>query len=482
MHGLMTLIVMGVNFGISWWNAKQAGQSWLEAKALGGFVWVVTLCASIQSALGFTTVICYVLASIAKGAGLLSDSAYQAVAALDYLMVVIPLIGTGLIITLASWRIAFREKSLASMGTAAYNTLAMAYDIASAAKNIPSLIDSLKLLGSSGDGEKDDEDSGIGLKVVMIVLAALVLGILLTVWIVRTNIRKASLAQIVQAAPPQVPSAVMQANPAPTPPETNRSPVIQAQVSQGYASAVERSATPPAAVLQAPPLPAGKGSMSKGAWVLLIVIVVCATAAFLGHLYSRAHPLDNYVGGAPDNSPASSDTTSALSGVLGGSSDDSHVAGSPPVSEPAPQVSPVQQPAQTPSQQAMQQAVQPDVAAQAQGGSAKVTANTYGNVVASFYPGKSPLDAIDDALVSIHSELTVMDMAPSGYPEYQVECESNGQCVGGTGTPMGTAADVAKEMFPVNPADVGQGGITCGQYICDDGKGNVIGRAPVIAQ
>ena len=87
-----------------------------------------------------------------------------------------------------------------------------------------------------------------------------------------------------------------------------------------------------------------------------------------------------------------------------------------------------------------------------------------------------PVFAIDDALVSIHSESTVMDMAPSGYPEYQVECESHGQCVGGAGTPMGIAADVAKEMFPVNTADVGQGGITCGQYICHDGKGNVIGR------
>ena len=138
--------------------------------------------------------------------------------------------------------------------------------------------------------------------------------------------------------------------------------------------------------------------------------------------------------------------------------------------------------AQAPSQQAMQQALQQDAAAQTRSVDSKVTANTYGNVVASFYPGKSPLDAIDDALVSIHSELTVLDMAPSGYPEYQVECESSGQCVGGTGTTMGAVADVAKEMFPVNPADIGQDGIICGQHICNDGKGNVIGRAPAIAQ
>lgn len=222
--------------------------------------------------------------------------------------------------------------------------------------------------------------------------------------------------------------------------------------------------------------------MGKGVWVLLIVIVACATAAFLGYLYNSTHPADNYFGSAPDNSPASSGTASALSGVLGDSGDGTSDSGSSAASTPARPATQAQQPVQVPSPQAMQQAVEHDMAAQAQGSSSKVTMNTYGNVVATFYPGKSPLDAIDDALVSIHSGLTVMDMAPSGYPEYQVECEKNGQCVGGTGTPMGTTSDVAKEMFPVNPADVGQGGVTCGQYICNDGKGNVIGRAPATVQ
>jgi len=268
---------------------------------------------------------------------------------------------------------------------------------------------------------------------------------------------------------------------------TDGQQAAQAEAFQSYAPAVEQPIPSPATVTQAMPPPARRSPMSKGAWALLIVIVVCATAAFLGYLYNRSHASDDdangyYAGSPPDNSPASSDSTSALSGALGDSGDKTYGSGSRATSEPASQAAQVQQPIQAPSQQAMQQAVQQDTAAQTQGSSSKVTMNTYGNVVASFYPGKSPLDAIDDALVSIHSELTVMDMAPSGYPEYQVECESNGQCVGGTGTPMGTAADVAKEMFPVNPADVGQGGITCGQYVCNDGKGNIVGRAPTTAQ
>ena len=277
--------------------------------------------------------------------------------------------------------------------------------------------------------------------------------------------------QIAQAAPSQTPLA------------TDRQQAAQAEVLRSDAPTVEPSVTPQTAVSQALPSPAGKNSMSKGVWAFLIVIVVCATAGFLGYLYSRSHSSDNdangyYTGSPPDNSPAGSDATSAPSGALGDSADKTYGSGSPATNEPASQAAQVQQPTQAPSQQAMQQAVQHDTAAQARSDNSKVTVNTYGNVVASFYPGKSPMDAIDDALLSIHSELTVMDMAPSGYPEYQVECETNGQCVGGTGTPMGIVADVAKEMFPVNPAEVGQGGITCGQCICNDGKGNVIGRNP----
>jgi hypothetical protein len=43
-------------------------------------------------------------------------------------------------------------------------------------------------------------------------------------------------------------------------------------------------------------------------------------------------------------------------------------------------------------------------------------------------------------------------------------------------------AALSHNACAVNPADVGQGGITCDLYICHDGKGDVIGRAPSGAQ
>lgn len=107
-----------------------------------------------------------------------------------------------------------------------------------------------------------------------------------------------------------------------------------------------------------------------------------------------------------------------------------------------------------------------------------LTASTYGNAIASYYPGKSIEDADYAALEAIHSELSINDISGTGYPNYTVECEANGQCVGGTGTPMGSVTDVAGQMFSVNPADIGQNGIHCNQYLCMDGQDDVIGRNP----
>lgn len=260
-------------------------------------------------------------------------------------------------------------------------------------------------------------------------------------------------------------------------PETDSQQVVQAESLRNSVSA-ERAPVIQSASPQLPPSLEGKRSISKGVLAFLIVVAVCVAVTSSGYLYNRFHPLDNYVGSPPDNSPVGSDTTSALSGALGDSGGDANAPGGLTTSESAPQAAQVQQPVQASSQQATQQAVRQDTATEAQGGNSRVTVNTYGNVVASFYPGKSSLDAIGDALNAIHSELTVMDMSSTGYPDYQIECEANGRCVGGMGTPMGSVADIVKEMFPVNPADVGQNGITCGQYLCKDGQGSVIGRNP----
>jgi len=116
-------------------------------------------------------------------------------------------------------------------------------------------------------------------------------------------------------------------------------------------------------------------------------------------------------------------------------------------------------------------------AAVAPGQPPSFTGNTYGNVVASYFPGESAQDAVMDALSKVNSGLSVDGIDYLGYPEYSLECEANGQCVNGTGTPFGSVTDVAKEMFPVNPVDVQKYELKC-QTICYDSQRLIIGRAP----
>lgn len=109
-----------------------------------------------------------------------------------------------------------------------------------------------------------------------------------------------------------------------------------------------------------------------------------------------------------------------------------------------------------------------------------LTTNTYGNAAASFYPTEKPKDALLDALGHgiPSSNLNIIDIDPNGYPVYGMECESNGQCVNDGGLNLGSEADAAAQMFPVNPSDISRLRIMCDQYLCRNSQGSVIGRNP----
>jgi len=111
-----------------------------------------------------------------------------------------------------------------------------------------------------------------------------------------------------------------------------------------------------------------------------------------------------------------------------------------------------------------------------------LTANTYGNEVSQFIPKDKgePQFAVQDALGKAipNSNLNVIGVNQKGYPVYGMECEADGHCVNDGGLNLGSEANAAAEMFPVNPADVGQFGIMCDQYLCRDSQGNAIGRNP----
>ncbi|WP_321799724.1 hypothetical protein [Burkholderia sp. BCC1988] len=175
------VLLLALNFGISWFNCWSVGGIWNESKALGGFVRLLAWCGAVQSAIGFSSVGGFVAGYALYATGHLPARAATGAMSLWYLLVIVPLVGTGLIITIQSWIVAFRTRSLLDMGTAAYNTFAQIHNIAGAVDGIPSALDSVSKLFDS----KDDDGGAVALLVLGLVCFALASGVVLTVVLIK---------------------------------------------------------------------------------------------------------------------------------------------------------------------------------------------------------------------------------------------------------------------------------------------------------
>lgn len=179
---LLLFVIMLLNALISWWNAYAVGKSWVESKAVGGWIHLVTWSGAIMSAIGFSSVYIFIMALIASATGYLPEKAVQAMVGLWYLIVIIPILTTGLLITIESWRVAMRERDLLSMGVAGWNTLAQVHNIYSAVSNVGEIFSKVSDFFSSDD---DDISSTLMAKVLLLVAIGLLGGALTTVWLVK---------------------------------------------------------------------------------------------------------------------------------------------------------------------------------------------------------------------------------------------------------------------------------------------------------
>lgn len=123
-------LILALNFGVSWLNARSCGRAWVEAKAAGGLIRVLVWCGAVQSAIGFSSVFLFPLLFLANA---IAPDAFtaddlNAAVSLWYATIILPALGTGLLITIESWIAAYRERSLANIGVAAYNTLVQAHN------------------------------------------------------------------------------------------------------------------------------------------------------------------------------------------------------------------------------------------------------------------------------------------------------------------------------------------------------------------
>ncbi len=183
-------IIVGItllNVLISWWNARVCGQVWAETKVLGGFIRLVVWSAAIMSAIGFSSAVLLglvVVVVMSLGNTPETLALVKFATSLWYVMVIIPVLSTGLIITIHSWIEAYRERSLLNMGVAAWNTFAQIHNTADA---VSSMVPAMKegFSGISGSMDGDDAKSKVVILGMAIVLVALLSGALITAMIIK---------------------------------------------------------------------------------------------------------------------------------------------------------------------------------------------------------------------------------------------------------------------------------------------------------
>src|SRR5271167_1408003 len=168
---LIVVLLLLWNFGISWLNCYFVGKTWAEAKAIGGWTLFVTYAAAIMGACGFiwcnTLVIgflCSTHVGILPLKYQLTDPYLTLLFEMGYVLVIFPILGSGLAIWADSLKQAYKNRDGLSVGVAAYNTFAMAHNTYEAAKFFPSVIDKIK-------DTLEDSDNKAALLTVYAVLA-----------------------------------------------------------------------------------------------------------------------------------------------------------------------------------------------------------------------------------------------------------------------------------------------------------------------
>ena len=99
---LFGIMILVLNLGISFWNARVAGISWVEAKQVGGWPRFMIWMACIQSAVGFTWCYTLIVAIGAEQLHYLSASQASLVMEMGYVLVLPGIIFSGLMITVDS--------------------------------------------------------------------------------------------------------------------------------------------------------------------------------------------------------------------------------------------------------------------------------------------------------------------------------------------------------------------------------------------
>lgn len=187
MSALVGLGVAGLlllNLVISAFNAYAVGRTWADTKHMGGFPHFMNWMGATMSACGFTWCYLLIIAFIVNATGKLPADAFEAMISLGYLVVIFPILGSGLAITMNSIVIAWRQRRLRDIGVAGWNSFAQVYNTYNAVRAVPDAF------GTVFDFFRPkNKDGAIVFLVMLMVIIAVAGGILTTSMIIRATAR-----------------------------------------------------------------------------------------------------------------------------------------------------------------------------------------------------------------------------------------------------------------------------------------------------
>lgn len=184
----MIVLLLILNFVISFFNAWSVGRSWPDTKAVGGWPRFMAWMVAVMSACGFTWVYTIALGFIVNAMGYLPMKYLNGMLSLGYLMIIIPLLVSGLAMTLESWSYFWRRRTFGSGAIAGWNTFAQIYNTYEAISAIPEALGAVGSMFEESDGDSDSGGFFAKLAIFLTACAAIG-GILTTFAIVRITAR-----------------------------------------------------------------------------------------------------------------------------------------------------------------------------------------------------------------------------------------------------------------------------------------------------
>ncbi len=167
--GVILLIgIWLLNFVISAFNAIGVGRTYKQNPQ--GWMKLVLWSVIIMSVCGFTWCYLIVIALGAGALGYLEPMYVKGALEIGYMLIIFPVIGAGLVMWVQSVETAYRQRTAVSILVAGWNTFAMALNIWSAFRTLPSMFKDVTGLFKGGGNSKE---KGFLLMIVAVILVIL---------------------------------------------------------------------------------------------------------------------------------------------------------------------------------------------------------------------------------------------------------------------------------------------------------------------